>query len=206
MITSIIYTFIASFLGLIIRLSLSFSRQRWASTFHFTLTALLIPPITFIITKVISGNIALSLGMVGALSIVRFRNPVKSSFELTIFFCLITIGITMSVSPKVAIFLAVFTSLTTLIMSKIVEKEIFKQLFYFNFSFEEGDSGTLLEVKSKDKIEEIEECTELNSKAFDKISNEIYYRLIFQDKTKFQNLLDKIDNNSKLINYEFKNL
>jgi hypothetical protein len=206
MITSIIYTFIASFLGLIIRLSLSFSRQRWASTFHFTLTALLIPPITFIITKVISGNIALSLGMVGALSIVRFRNPVKSSFELTIFFCLITIGITMSVSPKVAIFLAVFTSLTTLIMSKIVEKKIFKQLFYFNFSFEEGDSGTLLEVKSKDKIEEIEECTELNSKAFDKISNEVYYSLIFQDKTKFQNLLDKIDNNSKLINYEFKNL
>ena len=103
MITSIIYTLIASFLGLIIRLSFSFSKQRWASTFHFTLTALLIPPITFIITKVISGNIA-TLGMVGALSIVRFRNPVKSSFELTIFFCLITIGITMSVSPKVAIF------------------------------------------------------------------------------------------------------
>ena len=204
MITSIIYTFIASFLGLIIRLSLSFSKQRWASTFHFTLTALLIPPITFIITKVISGNIALSLGMVGALSIVRFRNPVKSSFELTIFFCLITIGITMSVSPKVAIFLAFFTSFTTLIMSKLVEKKIFKKLFYFNFSFEEGDSGILLEIKSKDKIEEIEKCNKINSKSFDKINNEIYYRLIFQNKTEFQNILDKIDNNSNLINYEFK--
>ena len=206
MITSIIYTLIASFLGLIVRLSLSFSKQRWASTFHFTLTALLIPPITFIITKVISGNIALSLGMVGALSIVRFRNPVKSSFELTIFFCLITIGITMSVSPKVAIFLAFFTSFTTLIMSKLVEKKILKKLFYFNFSFEEGDSGILLEIKSKEKIEEIEKCNEINSKSFDKINNEIYYRLIFQNKTEFQNILDKIENNSNLINYEFKEL
>ena len=144
--------------------------------------------------------------MVGALSIVRFRNPVKSSFELTIFFCLITIGITMSVSPKVAIFLAFFTSFTTLIMSKLVEKKILKKLFYFNFSFEEGDSGILLEIKSKEKIEEIEKCNEINSKSFDKINNEIYYRLIFQNKTEFQNILDKIENNSNLINYEFKEL
>ena len=48
----------------------------------------LLPAITFVITKVIAGNIALSLGMIGALSIVRFRNPVKSSLELTIYFLL----------------------------------------------------------------------------------------------------------------------
>ena len=83
-------------------------------------------------------------------------------------------------------------------------KKIFKKLFYFNFSFEEGDSGILLEIKSKDKIEEVEICNELNSKSFDKINNEIYYRLIFQNKTEFQNILDKIENNSNLINYEFK--
>ena len=47
--------------------------------------------------KTISGNIALSLGMIGALSIVRFRHPVKSALELIIYFDLITIGIATSV-------------------------------------------------------------------------------------------------------------
>ena len=46
----------------------------------------------------IAGNIALSLGMIGALSIVRFRNPVKSPFELTVFFGLITIGIAFAIN------------------------------------------------------------------------------------------------------------
>ena len=38
--------------------------------------------------------------MIGALSIVRFRNPVKSPFELVIFFALITIGIAMAVDIR----------------------------------------------------------------------------------------------------------
>ena len=51
----------------------------WSNNFQYTLICLLLPIITFVVTKVISNNIALSLGMVGALSIVRFRNPVKNS-------------------------------------------------------------------------------------------------------------------------------
>lgn len=65
------------------------------NTHHF-LTFCMLPTITLIITKTISGNIALALGMVGALSIVRFRNPVRSPYELTMYFLLITFGITTS--------------------------------------------------------------------------------------------------------------
>ena len=68
--------------GLSIRLTLSLVKQRWASTYHHTLSYILLPLITLTITHVISGNIALSLGMIGALSIVRFRNPVKNPLEL----------------------------------------------------------------------------------------------------------------------------
>ena len=46
--------------------------QKWIKTLS-PATLLFLPLITYI-TSVISGNIALSLGMVGALSIVRFRN------------------------------------------------------------------------------------------------------------------------------------
>jgi len=41
----------------------------------------------------ISGNLILSLGMVGALSIVRFRTPVKDSMDLVFLFWAIGVGI-----------------------------------------------------------------------------------------------------------------
>ena len=44
--------------------------------------------------------------MVGALSIVRFRNPVKSPFELAVYFGSITMGIAASVSLPWLIFFA----------------------------------------------------------------------------------------------------
>ena len=65
------------FMSISARFLLIASGQHWVRTFSHTATLLVLPIITFVITKVISGNIALSLGMVGALSIVRFRNPVK---------------------------------------------------------------------------------------------------------------------------------
>ena len=90
---TIIRTLIVSGLGLSIRFALTYSNQFWASTYHHTLTYVILPVIAMVVTKVIAGNIALALGMVGALSIVRFRNPVKNSFELVMYFALITIGI-----------------------------------------------------------------------------------------------------------------
>ena len=68
--------------GIGIRISLNIAKQKWATTYHHTMTYILLPPITMVITTLIAGNIALSLGMIGALSIVRFRNPVKNPFEL----------------------------------------------------------------------------------------------------------------------------
>ena len=89
--------------GLLIRQSLVVIGQRWANTFHHLGTYLLLPSIAMIITSVIKDDIALSLGMIGALSIVRFRNPVKSPFELVMFFALLTLGIVCSVSFKTLI-------------------------------------------------------------------------------------------------------
>ncbi len=57
-----------------------------------------LPALGFVITTAIGTNIALSLGMVGALSIIRFRTPVRSPYELIIYFALLTMGITMTVN------------------------------------------------------------------------------------------------------------
>ena len=75
--------------GLLIFITLIFIKQMWVNTLSYFITFLLLPATTFVITKVIANNLALSLGMIGALSIVRFRNPVKSPLELVIYFALI---------------------------------------------------------------------------------------------------------------------
>ena len=59
--------------GLILRFSLTYVGQAWAKSHAQTVSFMILPVITYVITKTISGNIALSLGMIGALSIVRFR-------------------------------------------------------------------------------------------------------------------------------------
>ena len=91
--------------GFAIRQALVISGQRWANTYHHLGSYLLLPNIALIITSVIKDDIALSLGMIGALSIVRFRNPVKSPFELVMFFALLTLGIVSSVSLFLAVLL-----------------------------------------------------------------------------------------------------
>ena len=75
--------------GLLLRYSLIYAGQSWAKSHSQTVAFLILPVITYVITKTIAGNIALSLGMIGALSIVRFRHPVKSALELIMYFDLL---------------------------------------------------------------------------------------------------------------------
>ena len=135
--------------SLVGRTILIFIGQTWVSTFAHTATLTFLPIITFVITKVIAGNIALSLGMVGALSIIRFRNPVKSPFELSVYFASITMGIAASVSFKWFLFFifALALAFTCLyLIEKIVK--IISGKEYFQISFTEGNKLSTLEIIS----------------------------------------------------------
>ena len=191
---------IASILcGLSFRFSLSYAKQLWSQTYHYTMTFSLLPPITMVITTLIAGNIALSLGMIGALSIVRFRNPVKNPFELVIFFGLITIGIAMAIDYKYGV------GLTVILNFVIIIFKFFDNLFQrkgkkiFSFSFDEGNRANTLSIKSKTKIEKIENQKNLKNYYFNKMNKIYNYELIFESKSELNNLkkdiegLDEID-------------
>ena len=111
--------------GLSFRFALTLTGQNWAKTYQQTVAFLVLPFITYVITKTISGNIALSLGMIGAMSIVRFRNPVKSALELVMYFALITMGIAASVRTKWAIQL-ILVVVAVIFGMKIFTNEIHK--------------------------------------------------------------------------------
>lgn len=59
----------------------------------FVLCIIMLSMVTSIITRTISSNITLSLGMVGALSIVRFRTAVKEPLDTAFMFWAIGAGI-----------------------------------------------------------------------------------------------------------------
>ena len=63
--------------GFLFRMALIYTGQLWAKSHAQTVTFLVLPVITYVITNTIANNIALSLGMIGALSIVRFRHLLK---------------------------------------------------------------------------------------------------------------------------------
>ena len=60
----------------------------------FCLTLLLITSISAMIVLTITSNLALSLGMVGALSIVRFRTAIKEATDTAFLFWAVAAGIT----------------------------------------------------------------------------------------------------------------
>ena len=47
----------------------------------------LLSNITFLVILIVKSSLALSLGLVGALSVIRFRTPVKEPEDLAFFFC-----------------------------------------------------------------------------------------------------------------------
>ncbi len=178
--------------GILLRFSLTFTGQAWARSHAQTVTFMVLPIITYIITKTISGNIALSLGMIGALSIVRFRHPVKSALELVMYFALITIGIAASVRTKWAIQLVICTILIILIVKAIqfLSKK-FGRSFY-SVSFNEGNVSNTLEVVSKQRLEIIEKSENLVNYFSDVESNQYNYRLNFTNKESLEKFRDKL--------------
>ena len=181
--------------GYAIRYALIFSGQMWAKSFAQTVSFFILPIITFVITKTIYGNIALSLGMIGALSIVRFRHPVKSALELIIYFDLITIGIAASVKNNYAILLSLIT-VVILISLKLINnyrKGAKKENFY-NISFSEGVDLNQVEIVSSDKIAIIEDNKNLKSLIYNSETGEYLYRLAFQDKEPLKDFQSEIEN------------
>jgi hypothetical protein len=113
---------------------LGLSGQQWAALKSQRYSSIVLPSAGAIITWTISSNLALSLGMIGALSVVRFRTPIKNPFELVIFFCYLILGISVGVNPRFCIALAALLIVTPALVGvldqilRIFGSRLFKRL------------------------------------------------------------------------------
>lgn len=83
---------------------------------------LLLIPSMILIISIIKSSIALSLGLVGALSIVRFRTPIKEPEELLYLFVAIAVGLGLGANQVVATFVGFFAISAGLLVASFANK------------------------------------------------------------------------------------
>jgi hypothetical protein len=97
--------------------------------------------IVTLIISVVKSSLALSLGLVGALSVVRFRNAIKDPLELLNYFSAIAIGLSIGADQYLAaIVFCVIMFLFNYGYSKFIKRNI-------------SDQTTILLLRSDKKIE-----------------------------------------------------
>ena len=85
-------------LGLLIFVTYRLTYTGVAYSKRFNASLIMMTLVSTIVMTVITNNIALSLGMVGALSIVRFRSAVKDPRDTTFIFWCVAVGICCGIS------------------------------------------------------------------------------------------------------------
>jgi hypothetical protein len=178
-------------MSLYLRILLQIMGQAWIKTIAHTATLVVLPILTYVITSVIAGNIALSLGMIGALSIVRFRNPVRSPLELSVYFCAITMGITAAVSLSWLVILVSSVTIVSigLYAANFLAKAVTGKPFFIA-SFSEGNALSTLQVVAKEEVNVLDIDDSLTSKIISE--HEVSYALASANFKRLKEIADSI--------------
>ncbi|MGD1819765.1 MAG: DUF4956 domain-containing protein [Pleomorphochaeta sp.] len=161
----------------------------------FNVSLVLMALITSEIIMTISSNLVLSLGMVGALSIVRFRTAVKEPLDIVFMFWSIAIGITTG--ARLYALSAISSLLIGLVLIVLLKykntNNVYLLIIHYN-------------LEANEKV--LSELNKLNYKMKSKTVNHGIYELTLEIKligisTEFIETLSEIDgvSNVSLINY-----
>ena len=117
---------------------------------NFNLLLLLITIVTAFIIMTISANLALSLGMVGALSIVRFRSAIKDPLDVGFLFWAVASGLTAGAGLYwVALIGTVFIAIVYIIAT-ILKKE--RKSYLLILRYEENADAEVQGLLSQQKF------------------------------------------------------
>ncbi|MEM9775593.1 MAG: DUF4956 domain-containing protein [Chloroflexota bacterium] len=106
--------------------------------------ARILPVLALIIVLIISivkTSLALSLGLVGALSIVRFRTAIKEPEELVYLFLTIAIGLGLGADQRWPTVVAVGIIMGFLLVQHLLSPKTTRNNLYFNISISKSDGA-----------------------------------------------------------------
>ncbi|MCP4050335.1 MAG: DUF4956 domain-containing protein [bacterium] len=150
---------LASILGMVyIKFGNSLSNRK-----TFSRNFVLITMTTMLIITIVKSSLALSLGLVGALSIVRFRTALKEPEELSYLFLCIAMGLGLGADQRTISLTAFFIIISVIILKKIFYKSRDNNNMHIIISCLEPDKVDLQEVISALK----KYCQAVDLKRFD---------------------------------------
>ena len=158
-----------------------------------------LPVLGFVITTVIGTNIALSLGMVGALSIIRFRTPVRSSYELIIYFALLTMGIATSVDFRYTLIFVTILLFFMLIYKSLDNRSFFNKFLSNKNKLDDKIKVNLTLVVEKNEVKNLINENEYISFSCENINDNQVEINIYKLFNKNEDLQIYLDKNNKLI-------
>jgi uncharacterized membrane protein YhiD involved in acid resistance len=196
---SLIIAAILSFIlgKLYIRYGTSISnRRKFASNFVLMTTT------TTLIITVVKSSLALSLGLVGALSIVRFRAAIKEPEELAFLFLTIAIGLGLGANQIGVTILSFF------IISLFIYGRHFYEKKEENYNLSIIISGKITNELNLKKISSIlkKNCNFVHLKRFDKSEDNILeasFLVDFDSLEKLEKTKEELSNLSKLITISY---
>ena len=97
----VLHILVAALIGMAIFVSYMLSHSGTIYSMKFNVSLVMLTILTATVMTVIGNNVALSLGMVGALSIVRFRTAIKDSRDTAYIFWTVVVGICCGVGDYV---------------------------------------------------------------------------------------------------------
>ena len=122
---------------------------------------LLIGVTTMIIITIVKSSLALSLGLVGALSIVRFRTAIKEPEELAYFFMVIAVGLGIGAGQILVTVLGVTVlCLLVFIANKQQKNDVIQNLIISFARNEKAEEKELIDILEK-------YCTQLSLRRMD---------------------------------------
>ena len=140
---------------------------------------------TLLVISVVKSSLALSLGLVGALSIVRFRTPIKEPEELAYIFIAIAIGLALGADQREV---AAISLPVTLAMISLVDR--------LRPKFQSSNGNLLLNIE----VEKGTESTDSVLKLVQSLTPEADIRRIDQDQNFFSVVAVVKINEPNLIN------
>ena len=152
----------------------------------FGVTLILASLVTTSVIMVISGNLILSLGMVGALSIVRFRAAIKDPLDIVFMFWAISIGIANGVAYWKVSFIS--TILLMIIMLLMKKTPTLSTPFLLVVKSKDNSDGAVIEI-----IEQHVKKVKLKNKTLKNGRAEIIYEVIGINENKLLSALDSSD-------------
>ncbi len=122
-----------------------------AHSHNLNMSLILMTLITTIIIFTITANPVLSLGMVGALSIIRFRTVVKDPVDLMYLFWAISMGIIIGAKQYIfALICVIIITIFCVIMCKLSDSEkLYLVIVRYDVSVTEEIDKAIEEVKGK---------------------------------------------------------